>query len=511
MSDESSKTNPSPQHQGASEVVVGTAVDPLVGREVGGYVIEAALGEGGMGLVYQARHPFLGRRFAVKVLRPELAADQQQSSNFVREAQTLSGLKHPHIVDIVGFGPLDGQRQYMVMEFLEGRTLEAELEEHGALPVHRVLSLAEEILDGLEAAHSIDVIHRDLKPSNVFLAKVSGGNTVVKLLDFGLAKLQPQALAGDAGAPSAKSTIAGTPDYIAPEQALGKGVSKLSDLYSFGVILYEVLTGTKLFTARYMSLDPIHDLIDHHLYSEPPKLGEAFPEELERLVSELLEKDPKKRPQSVALVRQRIRRLTKDLQREQTRQGPNPLERTAEIARVPDVDVQKLVPSRKGPVVVVAVLAVLAPLLWWASSRPAEVVPPVIVVAPAPAPVPAPVAPAPVRAEVDELAPLSEIARAEKVSPPQPSPRPSPAGRGSTSAPAPAPIECEANDKWRTAARAHMQELQQLAANKGSAAAWDRFEDAEGALTNAISTASSGAECAAVEKRIQQLARELSR
>jgi eukaryotic-like serine/threonine-protein kinase len=310
MSDASNKTSPSPEHQMTSEIVVGTTVDPLVGREVGGYVIEKALGEGGMGLVYQARHPFLGRRFAVKVLRPELAADQQLSSNFVREAQTLSGLKHPHIIDIVGFGPLDGQRQYMIMEFLEGRTLEAELEEHGALPVHRVLSLAEEILDALEAAHSIDVIHRDLKPSNVFLAKVSGGNTMVKLLDFGLAKLQPQALAGDAGASVAKSTIAGTPDYIAPEQALGKGVSKLSDLYSFGVMLYEVLKGEKLFSARFMSLDPIHDLIDHHLHSSPPKLGEAFPEELERLVAELLEKDPTKRPQSVQLVRQRIRRIT---------------------------------------------------------------------------------------------------------------------------------------------------------------------------------------------------------
>ena len=202
MSD-SGKTNPSPEHQAASEVVLGTTVDPLVGREVGGYVIEKALGEGGMGLVYQARHPFLGRRFAVKVLRPELAADEKLSSNFVREAQTLSGLKHPHIIDIVGFGPLDGQRQYMVMEFLEGSTLEAELEEHGALPVHRVLELSEEILDGLEAAHSIDVIHRDLKPSNVFLARVSGGTQVVKLLDFGLAKLQPQELGADLNAPFA--------------------------------------------------------------------------------------------------------------------------------------------------------------------------------------------------------------------------------------------------------------------------------------------------------------------
>jgi serine/threonine-protein kinase len=508
MSDNGSgKTNPSPEHQSTS-VVVGTAVDPLVGREVGGYLIEAALGEGGMGLVYRARHPFLGRRFAVKVLRPELAADEKLSSNFVREAQTLSGLKHPHIIDIVGFGPLDGQRQYMVMEFLEGRTLENELEEHGALPVHRVLSLAEEILDALEAAHSIDVIHRDLKPSNVFLAKVSGGTTVVKLLDFGLAKLQPSAMAADPGANVAKSTIAGTPDYIAPEQAEGKGVSKLSDLYSFGVMLYEVAKGEKLFQARFMSLDPIHDLIDHHLHSTAPKLGESFPAELEKLVAELLEKDPAKRPQSAALVRQRLKRITKDLERENTRQAPNPmLTRTAKLPE-PAIDVEKLVPSRRGPVAAIVLLVfVLVAALGWA-MRPEEVVtpPPVIVVAPPPAPTPAPVvptpAPAPV-AEPDDLAPLSDIARAApKVR--MPSPRPSPEGRGSTS-------ECEPNDKWRTVARAHMQELQQLAANKGSAAAWDRFQDAEGPLTTAIGAASTGAECGAVEKKIQQLARELSR
>ena len=511
-----------PPKQEAASAVAGKAVDPLVGREVGGYVIESALGEGGMGLVYQARHPFLGRRFAVKVLRPELAADEKLSSNFVREAQTLSGLKHPHIIDIVGFGPLDGQRQYMVMEFLEGRTLEAELEEHGALPIHRVLALAEEILDGLEAAHSIDVIHRDLKPSNVFLARVSGGAQMVKLLDFGLAKLQPQALAGDVGAPAASSTIAGTPDYIAPEQARGMGVSKLSDLYSFGVVLFELLKGQKLFAPKFMSLDPIHDLIDQHLHAEAPKLGEMFPEELEKLVAELLEKDPKKRPQSVQLARQRLRRITKDLQREQTRQGPNPMTtRTAELP-LSEADVQKLVPSRKGPLLVVAILALLAPALLWATrnTEAPPTPPPVIVLAP-----PAPVAvPSAEPAEpLDELAPLSEIERKKRaaaVSSPAPSstpapetapsPKARPAPEAKAAAPAPAP-DCEPNDRWRAAVRAHMQELQQLAASKGSAAAWDRFENAEGPLTSAVTSASTGSECAAVEKKIQQLAKELSR
>lgn len=493
------------ESQGPQQLVV-LGPDPLVGREVGGYVIEVPLGEGGMGLVYQARHPFLGRRFAIKVLRPELATDKQLSANFVREAQTLSGLKHPHIIDIVGFGPLDDQRQFMVMEFLDGRTLEAELHEYGALPLHRALSLAEEILDGLEAAHSIDVIHRDLKPSNVFLAKVSGGKQVVKLLDFGLAKLAPAALAGDKNsAASARSAIAGTPDYIAPEQAIGEGVSKLSDLYSFGVMFYEVLTGKKLFAADEASLDPIHELLQQHLHKRAPRLGEAFPADLDLLVSELLEKDPKNRPQGVQYVRQRLRRLTRDMQRELTQQRPNPmLLQTAEILP------RLASPPRamRWPVVVAAlVLLAGAATAWWAAGEPEQPV----VVAAAP---PVVVAPKP-----EELEPLARLPPVPKIEVPKievqkievekrdPLPEPAPAPK-KVSAALP---ECEVNDRWRTAVRGHLQELQQRAASKGTAAAWTRFEDAEGPLTASIASAESGVDCAAVERRIQQLAKELAR
>ena len=497
MSDSGDSRGPQP--------VVTVGPDPLVGREVGGYVIELPLGEGGMGLVYQARHPFLGRRFAIKVLRPELAADPQLSANFVREAQTLSGLKHPHIIDIVGFGPLDDQRQFMVMEFLDGRTLEAELLEYGALPLHRALSLAEEILDGLEAAHSIDVIHRDLKPSNVFLAKVSGGKQVVKLLDFGLAKLAPSALAGDKNAAaSARSAIAGTPDYIAPEQALGEGVSKRSDLYSFGVMFYEVLTARKLFSANEASLDPIHELLQQHLHKRAPRLGDAFPPDLDLLVSELLEKDPKNRPQGVQYVRQRLRRLTRDMQRELTQQRRNPM--LLETAEIPPVLANPPRAMRWPVVVAGLVLLAGSATAWWAAGEPEQPV----VVAPAPLP-PVVIAPKP-----EELEPLTRLP------PPPPTvevqkrdPHPDPLPKAER-APFPKKVsvelpECEVNDRWRTAVRGHLQELQQKAANKGTAAAWTRFEDAEGPLTASIAAAESGVDCAAVERRIQQLAKELSR
>ncbi len=496
MSDRGNSQSPQP--------LVMLGPDPLVGREVGGYVIEVPLGEGGMGLVYQARHPFLGRRFAIKVLRPELAADRQLSANFVREAQTLSGLKHPHIIDIVGFGPLDEQRQFMVMEFLDGRTLEAELQEYGSLPLHRALSLAEEILDGLEAAHSIDVIHRDLKPSNVFLAKVSGGKQVVKLLDFGLAKLAPSALAGDKNAAApAQSAIAGTPDYIAPEQALGEGVSKLSDLYSFGVMFYEVLTGKKLFAASEVSLDPIHELLQQHLHARAPRLGDTFPADLDLLVSELLEKNPKNRPQGVQYVRQRLRKLTRDLQREltQVRRNPLPAE-TDEIAPVLESPPRA---SRWPLAVAGLVLMAGAWAAWWAAGEPARPAP---VVASAPAPVAVVLAPS-----LEELEPLARLLPAPKVEVQKNDPRlraeavPAPALKR-PSAPVP---ECEVNDRWRTAARGHLQELQQKAASRGTASAFARFEDAEGPLTTSIASAQSGVDCAAVERRIQQLAKELSR
>ncbi len=490
-------------------VMVGPEVDPLVGREVGGYVIESSLGEGGMGLVYQARHPFLGRRFAIKVLRPELASDRLLSSNFVREAQTLSGLKHPHIIDIVGFGPLDAHREYMVMEFLDGITLEAELAEQGTLSVPRVLALADQILDGLEAAHSIDVIHRDLKPSNVFLARVSGGGQVVKLLDFGLAKLQPQAIAGAELTASALSTIAGTPDYIAPEQARGRGISKLSDLYSFGAMLFELLTGAKLFAAAPDAKDPIRELITHHLETRAPELGDGFPEDLGRLVAELLEKDPSLRPQSAQLVRQRLRKLGRELQREETRQAPNPLLAVSEgPGSQPRLDAPLLAqPPRRLllPILGGAVVVLLGAVVLAGSKPETAPVPEVVSAVASPAPVVAeqPTLPAPMPEPVlEDLEPLPNMlarprARVRKVEVIAPKEA------------AEAAVSCDPDDRWRAAARAHLQELQQLAAS--DATRFARFEAVEGSITSAIGAAESSANCAAVDRQIQKLAQEMTR
>ena len=483
-------------HSPTQLVVLGAPVDPLVGREVGGYVIEFALGEGGMGLVYQARHPFLDRRFAIKVLRPEFAADLQLSSNFVREAQTLSALKHPHIIDIVGFGPLDDQRQFMVMEFLDGRTLEAELAEEGALSVRRVLALSDQILDALEGAHSIDVIHRDLKPSNVFLSRVSGGTEVVKLLDFGLAKFQPQVLVGSKlPGPPARSVAAGTPDYVAPEQAVGGAVSRLSDLYSFGVVLFELLRGRKLFIAPAGSMDPVRELLLLHVSAEAPRLGDAFPEELEQLVAELLKKDPTQRPQSVKSVRERLQRMGRRLQGEETRQAVNPL--LEPILERP--------PRKAWPLVLGVGALVLLGVALWPRELPVAAPLPGVVATPAPAPAPGvPLAVLP--EELEDLTPLpsSLINRPSARRPVKP------VAELAQVAPVSSVPGCEPTERWRAASRAHLQELQQLAASGSNAALWARFEDAEATLTSAIGKASTSADCAAAEKRIHQLAKELS-
>ena len=310
-------------------------VDPLIGQTVGGYVVEYSLGEGATGLVYRVRHPVLNRHFAIKVLRPELAADATSSSNFVREAHTLSQLKHPSIVDIIDFGPVGDGRQYMVMEYLCGRTLERELLEESRLEPERALTLADEILDALSAAHSVGVIHRDLKPSNVFLAKVSGGRELVKLLDFGLAKQQPLAVLpheAPGAAAVGDSGIAGTPEYIAPEQAYGPAASKQSDLYSFGVMLFRMLTGALPFEADpdLPGREQIIALMKKHVHQVPPTIHEAardvkFPVGLGEVVADLLKKAPADRPSSAETVRKRLVSVARALHQEATHLGPNPL------------------------------------------------------------------------------------------------------------------------------------------------------------------------------------------
>jgi len=298
--------------------------DPLIGQRLGDFVVEQLLSVGGMGVVYRAKHPLIGRLAAIKVLKPEFAADAEQTDRFLKEAQALSAIKHRGIIEIIGFGPTSDGRQYMTTEFLEGEPLDAVVSREAPMPPMRVLALVDEILHALSAAHKSGVVHRDLKPSNVFLAVQSTGERIVKLLDFGLAKQSPVTLAQVSDGVLAKaSLVAGTPEYIAPEQARGFAPTPRTDLYCLGVMMFEMLSGTLPFKA-----DGVVEMLKKHVYEAPPKLADRIsnlPEALYELVDAMLEKDPEKRPGSAELVRQQVTRLSKQLQSEATVQRPNPI------------------------------------------------------------------------------------------------------------------------------------------------------------------------------------------
>src|SRR3954469_8614947 len=286
--------------------------DPLIGQRLGDFVVEQPLAAGGMGVVYRAKHPLIGRQAAIKVLKPEFAADAEQTDRFLKEAQALSAIKHRGIIEIIGFGNTPDGRQYMTTEFLDGESLEAVIGREGPMPAMRVLGLSEEILPPLSGAHKSQGVHRDLKPSNVFLAHQWTGERIVKLLDFGLAKQSPVTLAEVAEGPLAKaSLVAGTPEYIAPEQARGLAPTPRTDLYCVGVMMFEMLSGTLPFKA-----DSIVEMLKKHVYEAPPLLSgrvSNLPDALYDLVGQLLEKDPEKRPASAEIVRQQVQRLTRQL------------------------------------------------------------------------------------------------------------------------------------------------------------------------------------------------------
>ncbi len=312
-------------------------VDPLIGQQVGEYVVEAPIAAGGMGIVYRAVHPMIGRRVAIKVVRPEMVSDKEQADRFLKEAQALSAIKHRGIIEIIGFGNLPDGRQYMVMEFLEGEPLEAVMVREGPMSPARALPRVDEILSALSAAHKAGVVHRDLKPSNVFISMQTSGDRTVKVLDFGLAKQAPVVLDGLASQVDAKASLmAGTPEYIAPEQAKGLAATPQTDLYCMGVMLFEMLTGELPFAAQ-----SVVDLMKKHVYEEPPRLARkanGMPESLDALVAVLLEKDPEKRPASADVARQTVLRIMRELREQSTRQAVNPLLSAPTPNRLPSID-----------------------------------------------------------------------------------------------------------------------------------------------------------------------------
>jgi serine/threonine protein kinase len=265
--------------------------DPLIGKSAGNYRIESLLGSGGMGAVYRAFHPGLDRTAAVKVLRAEISEDAGIVERFFREAKATNQIRHPGIVDIFDLGSMDNGRCYMVMQLLEGESLEQYARRHGVLVENVVTTLGKKILDILSAAHKKGIIHRDLKPANIFLEQSIKGKTTVKLLDFGIAKI----LVGGTGAAStADGTLLGTPRYMPPEQARSpSSIDVRADFYSLGAVLYELATGRPIFNAK-----TAVEMIQKHqreMPISPRQLRPQLSKEFETAIMRALSKEPKDR------------------------------------------------------------------------------------------------------------------------------------------------------------------------------------------------------------------------
>ncbi len=278
--------------------------DPLVGLRIGEYELRQRIGVGGMGLVYDGIQPLIGKRVAVKVLRPELAAADEQVARLLAEARAVNAIRHRGIVDIFGFGQVPDGRQYIIMEYLEGIALDAYLAEKGRMPVSEALEVLDEVLSALGAAHGAGVVHRDLKPSNIFLVTQPDGSRYVKLLDFGLAKM---GMPAGRTAQTRTDMVVGTPEYMAPEQARGQPVGPMTDLYSLGVVAFEMVTGRLPFTGS----SPV-DLLMKHVDARPPRPSEFVPElpaALDAFILQMLTKDPEARPGSAEQLRRQLLRL----------------------------------------------------------------------------------------------------------------------------------------------------------------------------------------------------------
>ena len=272
-----------------------TASDAMIGRWVlDQYIVRAKLGEGGMGGVYLADQPAIGRQAVIKVIHPWLSRDKTISERFATEAKAAARLQNPHIVAIFNYGRMPDGTLFLAMEHLAGRTLQALLRAEGHLDSARAVGIATQCCEALAHAHIRGVVHRDLKPSNVMLVRRDRGPEFVKVLDFGIAKL-------DGGEGTAAGTMLGTPQYMSPEQLTGKPVDGRSDIYSLGLVLYEMLTGRPPFVAE-NAIAYVH----LHTNEMPIPLAQArpglrVPPALEACLMRALAKSPHHRPQSAEL------------------------------------------------------------------------------------------------------------------------------------------------------------------------------------------------------------------
>jgi serine/threonine-protein kinase len=271
-----------------------------LGQTVGNYRVTALLGEGGMGAVFLAQHPVIGRKVALKVVHPQHARNLEVVGRFVNEATAISRIGHEHIVEVMDLGRTAEGDFYIVMEYLDGRPLAQLLAQEAPLRPERAIAIAVQIADALGASHEAGIVHRDVKPENVFLVRRGHDADFVKVLDFGLAKLLDGAHA--AGRDTSAGTVMGTPHYMAPEQCRAEGeIDHRADVYALGVVLFEMLTGTLPFAGEVYS-----DILVKQVTMRPPaarSIVPDLPEELDSILQRALAKHPDDRFPTMAALR----------------------------------------------------------------------------------------------------------------------------------------------------------------------------------------------------------------
>ena len=281
-----------PEWDPTADALLGTVVDKR-------YEVLSVLGEGGMGVVYETRHRALGKRFALKALRKELASDADIAARFIQEARTAASVSHPGLVEITDFGRLSTGQPFFVMELLQGQSLATLIRRGGPIPAARAVDIVRQIAEALGAAHERSIVHRDLKPDNIHVSPAAAERDRVTIVDFGLAKVIGASRLTRAG------MVFGTPHYMSPEQAMGEATDHRADVYALGIVMYEMFTGRVPFEA-----DSYMGVLTKHMYMAPTPPSQLPGMEqlgaLEDITLRCLEKKPEHRYAT-------LRELTHDL------------------------------------------------------------------------------------------------------------------------------------------------------------------------------------------------------
>ncbi|HEY4182666.1 MAG TPA: protein kinase [Kofleriaceae bacterium] len=293
-------------HDGTKLVRFKATTDQMIGKVLDGrYKIKKAIGEGGMGTVYSATQMSVDREVAIKVVHPSISTEREAAKRFLREARLASRLNAPNIVNVYDFGQSDENILYLVMEMVKGATLGGLLVAMGSLPPSRVVGIALQMCDALEAAHQVGIVHRDLKPGNIIIAEEMQGRDLVKVLDFGLAK--SNTAEGSLAGITSTHSLLGTPLYMAPEMIEGSPVDSRTDLYALGCIMHELLVGTPPFNDNAISA-----LFAKHLQEPPPPLPPNVPDALAQIIYRLMAKRPDDRVPDAQTLREALFTLAVD-------------------------------------------------------------------------------------------------------------------------------------------------------------------------------------------------------